>query len=309
MATSLEHRSIWEFGGLTPLRLVLRSWKSAKQDDIWGRSAQLSYYFLLAVFPALLCIISVLGIMAGPGSALRESLMQYLARALPPESSTLISHTLDEVVKNSGAGKMSIGILGALWAASGGMSAISDTLNIAYHVTEKRSWLKRHASDVGLTIALSVLIIAALAVVLFGGKISGFLAAHIGLGKLFTWAWAIGQWLIVLGCLLFAFALTYYFAPDLYDPEWHWITPGAVIGFTIWLASTAAMRIYLAFFNNYSNTYGSLGAVIILMLWFYLTGASILIGGEVNSTIKHAEVEEEKMRKALRKSRELLKAA
>ncbi len=309
MAKTSDKSSIWAFGGLTPLRLIKNAWRSAGEDDIWGRSAQLSYYFLLAVFPALLCVVSVLGMMAGPGSALRESLMQYLGHALPGDAASLVSRTLDEAIKNSGAGKLSFGVLAALWAASNGMSAISDTLNIAYHVREKRSWLKRHLVDVGLTIALSVLIVAALAVMLFGAKIAGLLAAHIGMGKVFTWVWAVGQWVIILVCLLGAFALTYYLAPDLENTEWHWITPGAVVGFTVWILSTAALRFYLSFFNNYSKTYGSLGAVIILMLWFYLTGASILIGGEFNSEIKHAEVEAEKIQRALDKSERLLRAA
>jgi membrane protein len=124
--------------------------------------------------------------------------------------------------------------------------------------------------------------------VVAGGKIAEFLAATYGFGPVFPLTWKILQWPAVLACMTFAFALIYYFAPDFREQAWQWLTPGSVIGVALWLLVSLAFRVYLHFFNSYSATYGSLGAVIILMLWLYLTGAAVLIGGEVNSEIENA---------------------
>jgi membrane protein len=141
---------------------------------------------------------------------------------------------------------------------------------------------------VGLTLILSVLIITALLLVLYGGRIADYVALNYGFGETFTVAWKIFQWPLVLAFVLLAFALIYYFAPDVRDQKWIWVTPGAVIGVGLWLLVSFSFRLYLHFFDSYSKTYGALGAVIVLMLWLYLSGAAILIGGEVNSEIEHA---------------------
>ena len=133
---------------------------------------------------------------------------------------------------------------------------------------------------------LAVLIIAALVIVLYGGRIADILAVNYGLGGSFALAWKILQWPIVLFFLFVGFALIYYWAPDLEDQDWRWVTPGSLVAVLLWLLVSFGFRLYLHFFNSYSKTYGSLGAVIILMLWFYFTGAAILIGGEVNSDIE-----------------------
>jgi membrane protein len=166
------------------------------------------------------------------------------------------------------------------------MGAISESLNVAYHVEESRPWWKQHLIAIGLTLSLSLLIISALVLVLYGGRIADGLAASYGFSGFFVIGWKVLQWPIVLIFLLLGFALIYYWAPDLADQDWKWVTPGAVVAITLWLAVSFGFRLYLHYFNSYSKTYGSLGAVIILMLWFYFTGAAILIGGEVNSDIE-----------------------
>lgn len=302
-----------EKSGLTPLRLIIRSWKSIQEDDVFGRSAALSYYFMLALFPLLLFLLSLVGLFAGSGIELRQSLMQMLARIVPTSASQLINTTVEEVTKHSSGMKLVFGLLAALWAAANGMTAMMESLNVAYHVKESRSWVRKHLIALGLTLGDSVLLLTALALVLYGGKIAGYLAAHFGLGHTFTIAWLVVQWPIVLAFMLVGYSMIYYFAPNLDQPKWAWVTPGAVVGFVLWIAASIAFRIYLHFFNSYSATYGSVGAVIILMLWLYLTGAAILIGGEVNAEIKHAEVEEEQKKlrreKLNRKQPEPLRAA
>jgi len=286
--------AMWKLSGLTLKGLAKRVWSQINQDDVFGRSAQLSYYFLLSLFPLLLFLMTLLGYFAEAGSQLRDSLILYLSRVMPSSALQLVHTTLDEVSKSRGGGKLSFGILAALWAASNGMGAISETLNIAYDVTERRPWWKVRLVSVSLTISLALMILSALIVVLLGGRLADFVTAASGFGNVFRITWKILQWPIALGFLFTTFSLIYYFAPDLRNPKWRWITPGSAAAVVLWLLISGALRLYLHFFNSYSATYGSLGALIILMLWFYLTGAAILIGGEINSEIESAARKAEK---------------
>src|SRR5918911_1356915 len=277
--------------GLSVAELSKRVYAEVMDDDVLGRSAQLSYYFLLALFPALLFLTSLLGYLAGENGQLRQGLFNYLATVLPGDASKLVAETVTDVTRSSGGGKLSFGILATLWAASNGMGAISDSLNAAYDLKETRSWWKVRLTAIGLTLALSFLIISALVLVLYGHDLADATAVKFGLGAAFALTWKVVQWPIVLAFVLLGFALIYYFAPDVRDQDWKWITPGSAVGVALWLLVSFAFRAYLHFFDSYSATYGSLGAVIILMLWFYLTGAAILIGGEINSEIENAAAE------------------
>jgi len=284
--------SLWKLGGLTWAELGKRVWHEIQEDKVFGRAAELSYYFLLALFPFLIFLTSVIGFVLGSGTGTRHMLFNYLARIMPPSAFELIDNTMWEVSSASSGGKLSFGILAALWAASSGLSAITDSLNTAYDVTETRPWWKQRLTAIGLTVALSVLIILALVLVVAGGRIAEGLASIYGFGPVFPLTWKIIQWPVVLACMILAFALIYFFAPDLHEQAWKWLTPGAAIGVVLWLIVSIAFRAYLHFFNSYSATYGSLGAVIILMLWLYFTGAAVLIGGEVNSEIENAAAKE-----------------
>src|ERR671917_818927 len=235
-------------GGLAWKELAKRVYAEVMDDDVLGRSAQLSYYFLLALFPALLFLTSLLGYLAGEDSQLRQGLFDYLAAVLPGEASKLVAQTVTDVTQSSGGGKLSFGILATLWAASNGMGAISESLNAAYDVKESRPWWKVRLSAVGLTLALSFLIVSALVLVLYGHDLAEWVAASFGLGTAFELAWKIIQWPIVLAFVLLAFALIYYFAPDLHEHDWKWVSPGAVLGVALWLLVSFAFRTYLQFF-------------------------------------------------------------
>jgi len=284
--------SPWALGNLSWRELAKRVWKEIQEDEVFGRAAELSYYFLLALFPFLIFLTSVIGLVLGSGTGTRDALFDYLARVMPPSAFQLISSTMLEVSSVSGGGKLSFGILAALWAASNGLGGITTSLNTAYDIKESRPWWKHRLTAIGLTIALSVLIISALVLVVAGGHIAEWLAGVYGLGSTLPMAWKIIQWPVVLACMTLAFALIYYFAPDIREQAWQWLTPGAAIGVVLWLLVSIAFRVYLHFFNTYSATYGSLGAVIILMLWLYFTGAAVLIGGEINSEIENAAAEQ-----------------
>ncbi|HEX8188027.1 MAG TPA: YihY/virulence factor BrkB family protein [Pyrinomonadaceae bacterium] len=273
--------------GLGWKELGKRVYAEVMDDDVLGRSAQLSYYFLLALFPALLFLTSLLGYLAGENGQLRESLFGYLAAVLPGDASKLVAETVTDVTQSSGGGKLSFGILATLWAASNGMGAISESLNAAYDLKETRPWWKVRLTAVGLTLALTLLIVTALVLVLYGHDIADAVSVKVGLGSAFATAWKVLQWPLVLIFVLVAFALIYYFGPDSHQQDWKWITPGAAVGVALWLLISFAFKAYLSYFNSYSATYGTLGAVIILMLWFYFTGTAILVGGEVNSEIEN----------------------
>jgi membrane protein len=280
--------SLWKLGGLGWKELGKRVWSEIQEDNVFGRAAELSYYFLLALFPFLIFITSTIGLVLGSGTGTRHTLFDYLGRIMPPSAFQLLDNTMQEVSAASSGGKLSFGILAALWAASNGMTAITQTLNTAYDLKESRSWWKQRLVAIGLTIALSILIILALVLIVAGGRIAEGLASAYGLGPTFPIAWKIIQWPVVLACMILAFALIYYLAPDFREQSWAWLTPGAAIGVVLWLLVSIAFRVYLNFFDSYSATYGSLGAVIILMLWLYFTGTAVLIGGEINSEIENA---------------------
>jgi membrane protein len=283
--------SMWKLGGLRWIELGKRVWAEINEDDIWGRAAQLAYYFLLALFPLLIFLTAALGLVLGSGEGLRQSMFNYLNQVMPGSAFQLVNTTMTEITNASTTGKLSFGLLAALWAASNGMGAITQALNVSYDLEESRPWWKQRLVAILLTIALSVLVIAALLLILWGGRLADFVAAHYQLGTFFPTAWKIIQWPLVFAFMVTSFALIYYFAPDVRDQNWKWLTPGAAIGVVLWLLVSFGFKIYLHYFNSYNATYGSLGAVIILMLWLYFTGTSILIGSEVNSEIENAAAE------------------
>ena len=262
-----------------------------------ARSAQLSYYFLLALFPLLVFLVTLLGYFAQEGSQLRNSLLNYLGTVMPYSAITLVHSTLDEISSGGGGGKLSFSLLAALWVASSGMGAISDTLNVAYDARETRSWWRVRLVSIGLTVGLTILIMAALLIVLYGGRIGDALAASLGYSVLFEVAWRVVQWPIMLIFVFLTFELIYYFAPNLPHRRWRWLTPGGMVAVVLWLLISFGLRFYLHFFNSYSRTYGSLGALIVLMLWFYLTGMAVLLGGEINSEIEGAPLVEDALKK------------
>jgi membrane protein len=285
-------KSLWALRNITWLELGKRVWREANNDRLFGRAAELSYYFLLALFPLLIFMTSAIGIVLGSDMGARQQLFSYLARIMPPSAFQLVNATVLEVSQASSGGKLSFGLLAALWAASNGMSAITDSLNATYDVEEQRPWWKQRLVAISLTVALSILIISALLLVVAGGHIAEGIANAYGFGSQFATVWKIVQWPIVLAFMILAFALIYYFAPDLREQKWAWLTPGAAIGVALWLLISLGFRVYLQYFDSYSKTYGSLGAVIILMLWLYFTGAAVLVGGEINSEIENAAAEQ-----------------
>ena len=291
LSTEQQIASLWELGGLSWQELFKRVWGGISQNDLLNRAYELAYNFLLAVFPLLLCLIAMLGLFASEGSRLQNDLFFYFQQVLPPAAYHLVVRTLSEITANSGGGKVTLGLLLALISGSGGVTQLMSTLNAAYEVREGRSWIQIHLVSLGLTVAMSLLIIAALLLILAGGWLISLAVKDLGLSTGVLVTGRVVQWIVALAFVVLAFAVIYYFAPDVKDQHWYWITPGSVVGVLVWALASAVLRLYLHFFNTYSKTYGSLGAVMILMLWFYITGLAFLLGGQINSTIEHAAAE------------------
>lgn len=280
--------SIWKLGGLSLSVLAARVWQEFYAGSLLTHAAALSFYFLLALFPLLMFLIAILGFLTDSGNEMRESLFKQLSRIAPPTASALVYATVDEIARNADPGKLSFGLITALWVASSGVAALGESLNAMYGVKESRPFWRTRLSSIGLTMAIVVLIVSPLMLMLYGGEIGEAIANYFDQGTRFLTLWGILQVPIALSFVLFSFALIYYFAPNVYDQKWYWITPGSIAGVLLWLLVSVLFRIYLRHFDSYSLTYGSLGAVVVLSLWFYLTGTAILLGGKINAEIENA---------------------
>ncbi len=257
------------------------------RDDISSRAAQLAYYFFLSLFPALILLSTILGLAARQSAALQQELLQGAAAALPPTAFTIVRDVLTQVTQNSGGGKLTFGVLAALWSAASGMSAVQDTLNAVYRVEEGRPFWKRTLIAIVLTIGVMLLSILALAVFLLGAPLLHLMASHGTLTLGITVLVRAAEFVLTFALLSLVFALTYYLAPDVAQRQWKWITPGAFTGILTWIVASLLFRVYLHYFDSYSKTYGAIGAVIILLLWFYVAGFSLLLGAEINSAVEN----------------------
>ena len=272
-------------GGLGITELATRVIKEVREDDSLGWAAQLAYYLLFAVFPFVLFLTALLGYLPIPN--LMERLLATLATLLPGEVVTLLQDHVRQLVTEQKGGVLSFGILAALWASSSAVVAIIDALNRAYDVQEGRPWWKVRAVALLLTIGLSLFIMVAMVLLIFGPQLGDWLASLVGLGKVFELLWNILRWPVSAGMLMVAMAVVYYYAPDV-EQEWKWITPGAVFAVLATLVVSLAFSVYVSHFGSYNKTYGSIGAVIVFLTWLYLTGLCLLIGGEINAEIEHA---------------------
>jgi membrane protein len=273
--------NLFSLNGVALQQVVHRTWTEIRADDVLGRAAQLAYYFFLALFPFLICVIATLSVF-GFADRGRLLLLVLLARFVPAPATQLIGATIDQVIQASGPLKMSFGIIASLWSASMGMGAIMSTLNAAYKVPETRSLFRQYLIAIELTAGIGILLIASVLVAVFGDDVIAALAS----GNFVFAVWKIAKWPLGFVLLALAFEITYYFAPDLSEPDWHWITPGTLAGIFLLIAVSIGSRVYLRYSSSYGAAYGSLGAVIVLLLWFYLSGIALLAGGVLNAVLQ-----------------------
>jgi len=254
-------------------------------DNCLGLAAQLAFYFFLALFPALLFMVAVISFL--PFGDVMTSMMATLDRVAPQEVMTILQDQLANIGETRDGGLLTLGAAGALWSTSSGVAAVIDTLNQAYNIREARPWWRVRVLALGLTIALTVFMVVAFTLVVAGPALAERLASEFGLGALFTWTWLIAQWPVVFALVTLAVAIVYYYGPDA-EQEWAWITPGSVVATLLWLGVSLIFRFYITNFGSYNATYGTIGGVIVLMLWFYVSGLALLAGAELNAEVEHA---------------------
>jgi len=265
--------------------LAKRTVKDSIQDDAAGLAAQLSYYFFLSLFPALLFIVALASFF--PLYNFTDELMRLLAPIAPQAVVDLLQEQLTSLSNSDDAGLVSIGLLMALWSSSAAMVSVIEAMNRAYDIEESRPWWKVRVTAIALTTVLALFILTSFALIVAGPWLADFLGRQFGLAPAFTWTWKIIQWPIVFLLASTGFGLVYYFAPDA-DQEWVWITPGALAATILWLLASLAFRFYVVNFGNYEEAYGTLGAIILTLLWFYITGLVMVVGAELNAEIERA---------------------
>lgn len=278
-----EFREIVRLGGLSITELIKRVAKGVYNDNAIGQAAQLAYYFLFALFPFLLFLITLLGFLP----LAMDEIMSLLANVMPADVISLVQENVSTLVIQQRGGLLSFGILTALWTSSSAVVAIIDNLNHAYGVQEGRPIWKVWGIALLLVLGLSGLLMGSVVLLIFGPQIGGLLAYYIGLGAEFEVIWNIARWPIIIAFLIVAMANIYYFAPDV-EQKWKWITPGSIFAILAWIGVSLGFSVYVSQFGSYNKIYGSIGTFIVLMTWMYLMGFVILVGGEINAEIEHA---------------------
>lgn len=260
--------------------------KAFNEEDLLSAAAQVAYFFAFAMFPLLLFLVSLIGIVLENSDDLRAEMFLFLSQVMPGSAYELVKTTVEEVTQSSSGGKLTFGLAAALYSASAGLDSIRIALNGVYNLTETRPWWKTKLLTLAMTLGLGVLVAIALGVVFYGGKFISLILGSISLPIQSPIFLGILQVATVLVVLTIVFALLYNYLPKHKESKWVWVTPGAILAILLWLAVSYAFKLYLGYFNTYDKTYGSLGAVIILMLWLYLTALVILFGGSLNAVLQ-----------------------
>jgi membrane protein len=265
--------------------LIKRTAREVMKDDAQGLASQLAYYFFLALFPALLFLLAVASFF--PLQNLTDDVVRVLAPFAPREILDIITQELTRIGNGNHGGLLTIGLLGALWSSSSAMVAVIGAMNKAYEIDETRPWWRVRLTAIAITVALSVFIALAFTLVVAGPELADAMARLFAFGQVFVWTWKILQWPLVFAMVAVAIGLIYYFAPDARQ-LWVWITPGSLVATLLWMIGSLGFRLYVVEFGNYEATYGALGGVILLLLWFWLSGLVIVSGAEMNAALEHA---------------------
>ena len=253
--------------------------------DVPSAAAQVAFYFSFAFFPLLLFLVTLFGIVLESTDELRGELYQYLGQLLPPSAFELVRTTMDEIIESSSGGKLTLGALVTLWSASAGVDSLRIALNRVYELRETRSWWKTKLQSVVLTFLFILLLAVGLAAITAGWTLVKAALGGMGLEVTSTWAVTGIQWGAIVVVMIFSTAVVYSWLPCFKEFHWVWISPGAITAILVWIVFGSLFRLYLQYFNTYNKAYGSLGAVIILMLWMYITGIALLLGGAINSVL------------------------
>jgi membrane protein len=264
--------------------ILWRVKEETAKDNISMIAAGVAFYLMLAIFPMLAATVSIYGLVANPADVQRN--FELVAGVIPEQARSIMIDQLTAVTSASG-GQLGFGVVLSigltLWSASRGVIAMITALNIAYDEKESRSFIKLNAIALALTVALIIFMIVTLAVVVGLPVVIGYL----NLGATVEWAIRLARWPILAVAVIVALAVLYRYAPDRDAPRWRWVSWGAVVATVMWLLGSIAFSVYVSNFADYNKTYGTMGAVIILLLWFNLSSYAVLLGAELNSEMEH----------------------
>jgi membrane protein len=265
--------------------LLKRTYKDSLADDALGLAAQLAYYFFLALFPAILCVIAIASFF--PLEHFTDDVMASLSRFAPQQMLSLVRDQMVRLDEGNNGGILSVGLLGALWSSSAALVAIINAMNKAYDIEEGRPWWKVRIIAILLTIGLALFVVLSFGLIVGGPQLADWLASRYSLSNAFVWTWKMLQWPAAFALVVSGIGLIYYFAPDA-EQDWAWITPGSLVAAVLWFLGSLAFRYYVVNFGSYQSTYGAVTGAMLLLLWFYLTGLVVILGAEVSAEIEHA---------------------
>lgn len=278
--TSIRLREAWNWGGLSFRELAMRTYKAMDKHDTLNQAAVIAFYAMLSLVPLLSL---VLFFALGARTGVADQLDALCKRLMPGDAYNLMHDQLTKIQSATPVGLVSLSILILLWSASSLFVAVMDMTNVAYGVREGRPWWKKRLLAIVLTLAEIVLLIGASITIAIWPHVMSWL----GLSTLAMTLATMIQWLVVVLALLAAFALAYFFGPNI-DQQWEWITPGSTLGVLALLVASLGFQWYLNFGNTYSETYGALAGVVLMMLWLYLAALALLVGAEINCVIEQA---------------------
>ena len=264
-------------------------------DDCMGMAAQIAFYLLLSIFPFLVFLLSLISFLPLPD--LDRTVLDAMADAMPPEAYQLVSNTVESLLTTRHQSLVGFGLLVALWSGSMGVGAMITTINRAYNIRPRRSIVEQKLLAIALTIALSGIMLLSTVIVLFGPRVTLVIFHGLGLAGDSYNAWTSLRLFVVFGLILLTLAILYYHAPEARQ-AFRWILPGALTSTVLWLGASSLFRLFVRNFGSYNATYGSLTAVVILMIWMWMTGLIFLLGAEINSLMKRMEAGSEERGRA-----------
>jgi len=251
-------------------------------DDLLGWSAQISYYFFLALFPALILFVAVASFF--PIEHFTDIVLGILTRIAPQDVLSLVDRQLMVIAETHSAGLLTFGIIGTVWTASAGMQTLIRTLNFAYHVPETRPWWRVRLRAMLLTLVVPAFAVASMTVVLVGPVVGERLASALHLSAVFLWSWRIVHWPLVFMLVVSGLSFVYTVGPDA-SHRWQCLIPGSCMATGIWIGASLGLRWYVESLATYQKTYGTIGTALVILLWFYVSGFAMLLGAELNSVV------------------------
>ena len=264
-----------------------RTIKKFREDNLTDWAAALTYYSVLAIFPALIALVAILGLI---GKSATQPLLDNLGTVTPGPAKDIFTSAIQNIEKSQGAAGILfvVGLAGALWSASGYVAAFMRASNSIYDVEEGRPIWKTLPTRIGTTVVLLLM----LALVAVGVAVTGPLADQVGnvlgIGSTATTVWDIAKWPVILAVVMTMFAFLYWAAPNVKHPKFRWLTPGGIVAVLLWVVASAAFAFYVANFSSYNKTYGALGGVIAFLVWLWISNIAVLLGAEFDAELERS---------------------